>query len=64
MMYTIFCTLNGKVIATIHGECADEAAAIAKARGYLLSSAADTARVHKGAPFYPLGEMIAELKAD
>jgi hypothetical protein len=47
MIYSIFCTLNGKTIATIHGECAD-----------------DTARVHRDAPLYPLGEMIAELKAE
>ena len=64
MIYSIFCTLNGKTIATIHGECADDNAAIAKARWYLRSSAADTARVHRDAPLYPLGEMIAELKAD
>jgi hypothetical protein len=64
MIYSIFCTLNGKTIATIHGECADDNAAIEKARGYLRSSAADTARVHRDAPLYPLGEMIAELKAD
>ena len=64
MIYSIFCTLNGKTIATIHGECADDTAAIEKARWYLRSSAADTARVHRDAPLYPLGEMIAELKAD
>jgi hypothetical protein len=64
MIYSIFCTLNGKTIATIHGECADDNAAIAKARWYLRSSAADTARVHRDAPLYPLGEMIAELKAE
>jgi hypothetical protein len=64
MIYSIFCTLNGKTIATIHGECDDDYAAIAKARGYLRSSAADTARVHRDAPLYPLGELIAELKAD
>ena len=63
MIYSIFWTLNGKTIATIYGECADDNAAIAKARGYLRSSAADTARVHRDAPLYPLGEMIAELKA-
>jgi hypothetical protein len=60
MIYSIFCTLNGKTIATIHGECADDNAAIAKARWYLRS----TARVHRDAPLYPLGEMIAELKAE
>jgi hypothetical protein len=64
MIYSIFCALNGKTIATIHGECADDNAAIAKARWYLRSSAADTARVHRYAPLYPLGEMIAELKAE
>lgn len=64
MIYSIFCTLNGKTIATIHGECADDNAAIAKARWYLRSSAADTARVHRDVPLYPLGEMIAELKAE
>jgi hypothetical protein len=64
MIYSIFCTLNGKTIAAIGGECADDDAAIAKARGYLRSSTADTARVHRDAPLYPLGEMIAELKAD
>jgi hypothetical protein len=64
MIFSIFCTLNGKTIATIHGECADDAAAIAKARWYLRSSAADSARVHRDAPLYPLGELIAELKAD
>jgi hypothetical protein len=64
MIYSIFCSLDGKTIATIHGECADDAAAIEKARWHLRSSAADTARVHRDAPLYPLGEMIAELKAD
>ena len=61
-IYSIFCTLNGQTIATIHGDCADDEAAIAKARWYLRTSAANTARVHRGAPFYPLGDMIAELK--
>jgi hypothetical protein len=64
MIYSIFCILNGKEISTIHGDYADAAAAIAKARFYQQSSAADTIRVHRDAPLYPLGEMIAELKTD
>jgi hypothetical protein len=62
MIYSI-CTLNGKTISTSHGDYADDNAAIEKARCYLRSSAADTIRVHRDAPFYPLGDMIAELKA-
>jgi hypothetical protein len=62
MMYSIFCTLNGKIISTISGDYADDDAAIATARWYQQSSAADTIRVHRDAPLYPLGEMIAELK--
>lgn len=62
MFYSIFCTLKGKTISTISGDYADDAAAIEKARFYQQSSAADTIRVHRDAPFYPLGEMIAELK--
>src|SRR3954468_21602835 len=64
MIYSIFRILNGKIIGTSHGDYGDEAAAIEQARFYLRSSAADTVRVHRDAPFYPLGEMIAELKAD
>jgi hypothetical protein len=64
MIYSIFCTLAGKTISTAHGDYADDTAAIEKARWYLRSSAADTIRVHRDAPFYPLGEMIAELHAD
>jgi hypothetical protein len=64
MMYSIFCTLNGKHISTISGDYADDDAAIKTARFYLRSSVADTARIHRDAPLYPLGEMIAELKAD
>lgn len=63
MIYSIFCTLKGKTISTIHGDFADDDAAIEKARFYLRSSAADTIRVHRDAPLYPLGEKIAELKA-
>ena len=62
MFYTIFCTLNGKTISTITGDYADDEAAIEKARWYLQSSAADTIRVYRDW-MYPLGEMIAELKA-
>ena len=61
MMYSIFCTLNGKIISTISGDYADDDAAIATARWYQQSSAADTIRVHRDAPLYPLGEMIAEF---
>ena len=63
MMYTIFCTLNGKTISTITGDYADDAAAIEKARWYQQSSAADTIRVHRDW-MYPLGELVAELKAE
>ena len=63
MIYSIFSILNGKTIGTIHGDYADDNAAIEKARWYQQSSAADTIRVHRDDPFYPLGEMIAELKA-
>lgn len=63
MIYSIFFTLNDKEISAIHGDYADDAAAIEKARFYQRSSAADTIRVHRDAPFYPLGEMVAELKA-
>jgi hypothetical protein len=61
MIYSIFCTLNGKVISSISGNYADDEAAIATARFYQRSSAADTIRVHRDAPLYPLGEMIAEF---
>ncbi|MGA8756643.1 MAG: hypothetical protein WB611_09965 [Stellaceae bacterium] len=64
MIYSIFCTLNGKTISTISGDYADDEAAIEKARFYQRSSAADTIRVHRDAPFYPLGELVAELKAE
>jgi hypothetical protein len=62
MMYSIFCTLNGKTISTITGDYADDDAAIKQARWYQQSSAADTIRVHRDW-MYPLGEMIVELKA-
>ena len=64
MIYSIFRILDGKTIGTTHGDYADDNAAIETARFYLRTSAADTIRVHRDAPFYPLGEMIAELKAD
>ena len=60
--YSIFCLLNGKVITSVYGHYADDAAAINQARWYLNTSAADTVRLHRDAPFHPLGEMIAELK--
>jgi hypothetical protein len=53
MIYSIFCTLNGKEISTIHGDYADDEAAIETARFYQRSSAADTIRVHREAPLYP-----------
>src|SRR4051812_22225491 len=62
MIYSILRILNGTIIGTSHGDYGDDAAAIEQARFYLRSSAADTIRVHRNAPFYPLGEMIAELK--
>jgi hypothetical protein len=62
MFYTIFCTLNGKTISTITGDYANDEAAIQTARWYQQSSAADTIRVHRDW-MYPLGELVAELKA-
>jgi hypothetical protein len=64
MIYSMFCTLDCKPIGTSHGDYADDAAAIEKARWYLRTSTADTIRVHREAPFYPLGELVAELRID
>jgi hypothetical protein len=60
--YSIFCLLNGKTITSVYGHYADDNAAIAQAHWYLRTSAADTIRVHRDAPFYPLGKLIAELR--
>jgi hypothetical protein len=62
--YSIFCILNGKTITSVFGHYADDDSAIRRAHWYLRTSAADTIRVHRDAPFYPLGEMIAELKSE
>jgi hypothetical protein len=61
MIYTILCLLEGRTVTTAHGDYADDAAAIERGRWYLRMSVADTVRVHRDAPLYPLGELIAEL---
>jgi adenine-specific DNA-methyltransferase len=64
MIYSIFRKLNDSIIGTTHGDYANETDAIDVARQYLRSSAADTVCVHEGAPFDPLGKLIAKLHHD
>ena len=62
--YSIFCILNGRIISSAWIDQPDDDAALKRARWYFCASAADTVRLHRDAPFYPLGEMIAELKRE
>jgi hypothetical protein len=60
--YSIFCILNGKIISSAWIDQPDDDAALKRAHWYFSASAAHTVRLHKGAPFYPLGELIAEIR--
>lgn len=62
--YSIFCLRQGKVITSAWIDECDDDTALKRAHWYFSASAADTLRLHRGAPFYPLGEMIAELKRE
>jgi hypothetical protein len=61
MPYAMLFTLNGKYISGVYGDYPDDAAAIAQARMYFRSSAADTLYLHRGNGFFPLGELVIEL---
>ena len=63
MIYSIFCTWKGNSLSPTSEDFADDNAAIEKARRYLKRGIADTVRIHRGEQFFPLGELVAELKA-
>jgi len=60
--YTMFKFYNGKQIGSVWADCIDDQAALEHARMHLRASPANVLHLHRGPPFYPLGERIAELK--